>query len=207
MTRMSRLGATGHRLRRARRGRDLGFTVLELVVVLAMLGVLLGIGIPTFINYLNSSSNATAQANLKTALMVADTYYQVQQHTYTGLCTNANCSGGPNGGFQAVAGNSLSAVPGNVESRSPTEISVWVSPNGSEVVLAALASGPKNCWVIISAKGNNTVLGYRAPVLLYIREKRGKTQKQPTCHAGAPVYLSKVPDVTEKSLNDFPPGN
>jgi prepilin-type N-terminal cleavage/methylation domain-containing protein len=189
-----------------RRSRDLGFTVLELIVVLAMLGVVLGIGIPTFINYLNSSSNATAQANILTALQVANTYYQEQSSTYAGLCENANCSGGPNGGFQAIEGNALTAVPSNVASTGPQNVSIWVSKNGGEVILAALASGPHNCWVIISDKyGKGRSLGASAPVLWYVREKRNKNQtKEPTCNAGALVYTSPVPDVTSRGLTGFP---
>jgi type II secretory pathway pseudopilin PulG len=205
VTRMSRRAAIGRRPTRTRRCRDVGFTVLELVVVLAMLGVLLGIGIPTFVNYLNSSSNATAQANLKTALQVAQTYYQ-EQGTFRDLCDNANCSGGPNGGFQAIEGNNLTAVPWDVSSTGPNNVSIWVSGSGQKVVLAALADGPHNCWVIIVDKTNSDVdLGLRAPLVLYIREKRNKHQTtQPTCNAGAKVYTSSVPDVTKASFNDFP---
>jgi prepilin-type N-terminal cleavage/methylation domain-containing protein len=206
VTRMSRRAPLGRRPTRMRHCRDLGFTVLELIVVLAMLAVVLGIGIPTFINYLNSSSNATAQANIMTALQVANTYYQEQSSTYAGLCDNANCSGGSAGGFQAIEGNTLTAVPSNVDSSGPQNVSIWVSNNGGEVILAALANGPHNCWVIISDKyGKGLSLGARAPVLWYVREKRNKKQTtEPTCNAGALVYTSAIPDVTKRSLSGFP---
>lgn len=183
-----------------------GFTVLELVVVLVMVGVLLGVGIPTFINWLQSGSNTTAQSNLLTALGTANTYYAEESNTYTDLCSDEHCAGPPAGGYAAVPGVSVTAVWGKLPSTSPQLVSIWTSPSGSEVIITALASDTHLCWGVIQTRSSNAVVGYTGPVTVRFVEKRSGSQKQPTCNAAAKVFTSAVPDLTDTSVNgSWPP--
>lgn len=196
--------------RRARRHcspGEAGFTVLELIVVLVMIGVLLGVGIPLFINYLDSGSNATAQGNVLTALQAANTYYAEQQNTYSGLCPTPTCGAGPAPIGFANIGSGVTAVSSDKTSPDPSVVSIWTSPSGLEVVIAALANDTKNCWVVIEDRQQGQiVLGYKGTFAhLYIREKPEKGKSQATCNAGAPVFTSPIPDVTNSSLSNWPP--
>ena len=51
--------------------RGLGFTLLELMVTIAVLGILLGLTVPTFREFSRNNSVTTAQNDLVTALNVA----------------------------------------------------------------------------------------------------------------------------------------
>lgn len=179
-----------------------GFTVLELVVIIAMIGVVLGVGIPSLINYVDSSTDSTAQANLKSALVAANSFY-LEQRSYTGLCLNHNCSAGSSGGF-AQFDTGLNAIPGTQQPKGPQDISIWSVADGTEVILTSYANGTNNCWGIVQSRGSNQVLGEVAPVVVFFVEQ-GKDGKLPECRAGSPIFRTAFSALTAAQRGTFPP--
>lgn len=72
------------------RHREEGFTLIELMVVVLIIGILVAIALPTFLGARTRSQDRAAQANLRTALVAAEAFYMVNE-TYTGL----NAPGAP----------------------------------------------------------------------------------------------------------------
>jgi len=61
-----------------------GFTLIELMIVIAIIGILAAIAIPQFSAYRTRSYNASANADLRNACTAQEAYY-VDKSTYTNL--------------------------------------------------------------------------------------------------------------------------
>jgi type IV fimbrial biogenesis protein FimT len=54
-----------------RPNRQRGFTLIELMVTLTVLGILLGVGVPSFKNFIQNQKVKTAAYDINTAIMIA----------------------------------------------------------------------------------------------------------------------------------------
>jgi prepilin-type N-terminal cleavage/methylation domain-containing protein len=67
--------------------KESGFTLIELMIVIAIIGILAAIAIPQFSAYRQRSYNSSANADLRNAATAQEAYY-VDYMTYTGTASN-----------------------------------------------------------------------------------------------------------------------
>jgi len=175
---------------------DSGFSMVELVVVLLVIGILLAIAIPTFLGTQNGAFDRSVQSNLNTALTDAKVQFDGNGQTYFigGVSDPASLAQSLSKQQPALMfkAGSLGTALSQGSSGSLSDISVAVSADGNGVVLAAF-SVPGNCFYAVD---NSQLLSgsftLSAPY-------KGTTAVPPTTAVVAPVGSIGLPIVAGQS--------
>jgi len=124
-----------------RRGeREAGFTLVELMVVVLIIGILIAIALPTFLGARTRAQNRAAQTELRSAYVAASTYYAANQ-SYTGFDVTAGQQAEP--GVSWVVGGAAPALD-----RVAIEVAL-----GDSVLLIDLAESG-TYWCIAQVPGS-----------------------------------------------------
>ncbi len=70
------------KMRDERAGDDRGFTLIEMLVVVVIIGILAGISIPLYLNYRKGAQNKSAEADVRGAITAVEQYYIENGNVY-----------------------------------------------------------------------------------------------------------------------------
>ncbi|GAA3440876.1 prepilin-type N-terminal cleavage/methylation domain-containing protein [Planomonospora venezuelensis] len=75
------MNATLRRLQKRAHG-DRGFTLIELLVVVVIIGVLVAIAIPVYMNYREGAADKSAQSDVRGAITAVESFYTTKGNVY-----------------------------------------------------------------------------------------------------------------------------
>ncbi|MCU4184831.1 type II secretion system GspH family protein [Acidiferrimicrobium sp. IK] len=129
--------------------REEGFTLIELMVVVLIIGILMAIAIPTFLGAKNSANARATQSDLRNAITAEQTYYTNNGQVY-GAATDVSALE-PALKWTAMA-SSTAASTGN-----GVDVDLTSSTPGSSAVVVGALGADGNAYYVYD---NNGVVSY-----------------------------------------------
>jgi type IV pilus assembly protein PilA len=124
------------------RDEELGFTLIELMVVVLIIAILLAIAIPTFLGAKSTANARAAQSNIRNALTAEQTVFTNNNQQFS-ADTSAN-------GVLQTAEPNLAWATADTATRSPSQVDVQVATNSSanDSVFIMAYGKDGNCYTV-----------------------------------------------------------
>jgi type IV pilus assembly protein PilA len=150
---------TLRRMREQRAGEDRGFTLIELLVVVVIIGVLVAIAVPMYLNYRKGAENKSAQSDIRGAVSAIEQFYTENSNVYP-VDGNNSSFPGTNLVFGTTAtgpqGQSGAGAGGTTETATVSSQNVLsYKNNGATYVICGYNTDGAQMYVYNSSNGGS----------------------------------------------------
>jgi type IV pilus assembly protein PilA len=143
-----------------RRQNDEGFTLIELMVVVLIMGILMAIAIPTFLSTRGSANDASAKSNATNALTNEKSYYASNQAFLDAPDTTNGATLDNSLPWPAAGAKSPLSAKGDVAAYAFTDAAEGTEGDGPALIVEALSQSG-NCFYIQDVESQSTsYVGY-----------------------------------------------
>lgn len=137
---------------------DEGFTLIELLVVVVIIGVLVAIAVPVYLNYRKGAADKSAQSDVRGAVSAVEQFY-----TDNGNKLPA-ATKGTNGGSSAVTSLSLSltgsgVTPQTINLSDKTQLGFVPNAAAGTYLLCGNNTGGSGKWYVYNSAVGGSVQG------------------------------------------------
>jgi type IV pilus assembly protein PilA len=132
--------------------QDEGFTLIELLVVVVIIGVLVAIAVPVYLNYRQGAADKSAQSDVRGAISAIEQYYTENGNAYPATFVESKTSP------QAIGSQQITLSDKTVMTYVPQG-----SPATSYLVCATNSGGSGKVYVYDSSKGGSVTAPDTAP--------------------------------------------
>ncbi|HWS37619.1 MAG TPA: prepilin-type N-terminal cleavage/methylation domain-containing protein [Actinoplanes sp.] len=143
---------------RAGKKNDEGFTLIELLVVVVIIGVLVAIAVPVYLNYRQGAADKSAQSDVRGAISAVEQYYTNNGNKFPATAANQT-----NDGTDAKKALSLAAATGGTNATitlsDKTQLSYVPvgSPATSYKICANNQGGTTDRWYLYDSSAGGSV--------------------------------------------------
>jgi type IV pilus assembly protein PilA len=127
------------------RAPEAGFTLVELMVVILIIGILIAVALPTYLGSRTRAQDRAAQTNLRTGLAAAMTYW-AEEGTYRNFTTTEGRVAEPSLDWQAQgtvpAREQITIQDAGSDAQGQNLLLVTLSRSGTFFCVAQLANSP-----------------------------------------------------------------
>jgi len=139
---------------------DEGFTLIELLVVVVIIGVLVAIAVPVYLNYRKGAADKSAQSDVRGAVSAVEQFYTDNSNTYPATVTGGNNSGVS--GQTNTTSLGLMLTAGGTATQTITlsdKTQLGYVNNGASYLLCGNNTGGSGKWYVYNSAVGGSVQG------------------------------------------------
>ena len=132
---------------------DEGFTLIELLVVVVIIGVLVAIAVPVYLNYRKGAADKSAQSDVRGAVSAVEQFYTDHSNTYP----DTQATGTAGTGFVLAAASATGGSTQTITVSDKTLLSYVKSSDGQSYTLCGTNSGGSGKWYVYNSLNGGSV--------------------------------------------------